>query len=73
MAGAGDGDVTEAGVGQVRVDAGIGMNEDAFCGEALGAVTGEGVAVVEVTMLASIELDLAVVVEACGHTAIGSD
>jgi hypothetical protein len=64
VAGAGDGDVGEAGVEQVRVDAGIGVNEDAFGGKALGAVTGDGVAVVEMTMLAGVELDLAVVVEA---------
>jgi hypothetical protein len=38
VAGAGDGDVAEAGVEQVRVDAGIGMDEDAFGSEALGAV-----------------------------------
>jgi len=47
------------------VDASIGVNENAFGGEALGAVTDDGVAVVEVTMLAGVELDLAVVVEAC--------
>ena len=35
VAGAGDGDVGEAGVEQVRVDAGVGMNEDTFGGEAL--------------------------------------
>ena len=52
MAGAGDGDVGEAGVEQVRVDARISVNEDAFGGKALGAVTGDGVAVVEMTMLA---------------------
>jgi hypothetical protein len=34
MAGAGDGDVGEAGVEQVRVDPGIGVNEEAFSGEA---------------------------------------
>jgi hypothetical protein len=51
VAGARDGDVGEAGVEQVRVDAGIGVNEDAFGGKALGAVTGNGVAVVEMTML----------------------
>ena len=70
MAGAGDGDVPEAGVEQIRVDAGIGVNEDALGREALGAVTGDGVAVVEMTMLAGVELDLAVVVEAgrdCDH------
>ena len=38
--GAGDGDVGEAGVEQVRVNAGVRVNEDAFCGEALGAVAG---------------------------------
>ena len=52
VAGAGDGDVAEAGVEQVRVDAGVGVNENAFGGEALGAVAGDGIAVVEMTMLA---------------------
>ena len=66
-----DGDVGEAGVEQVRVDAGIGVNEDAFGGEALGAVTGDGVAVVEMTMLVGVEFDLAVVVEADGQATIG--
>ena len=73
MAGAGDGDVAEAGVEQVRVDAGIGVDEDALGGEALGAVAGDGVAVVEVAMLAGVELDLAIVVEAGGKAAIGMD
>src|SRR5208282_2792378 len=59
-----DGNVGEAGVEQVWVDAGLAMNEDAFRGEALGAVTGDGVAVVEMTMLVGIEFDQAVVVEA---------
>lgn len=49
VAGAGEGDVGEAGVEQVGVDAGIGVNEDAFGGEALGTVTGDGIAVVEMT------------------------
>jgi hypothetical protein len=66
VAGAGDRDVAEAGVEQVGVDAGVGVNEDAFRSEALRAVTGDGVAVVEMTMLACPELDLAVVVEASG-------
>src|ERR1700675_1962459 len=35
-----DGNVGEAGVEQVWVDAGIAVNEDAFGGKALGAVTG---------------------------------
>ena len=66
MAGAGDGDITETGVEQVRVDAGVGVNEDPFGGEALGAVTGDGIAVVEMAMLVGVEFDLAVVVEADG-------
>jgi len=54
------------------MDAGVGVNEDAFGGETLGAVTGDGVAVVEVTMLARVEFDLAVVVvEACREPIIG--
>ena len=32
MAGAGDGDVGEAGVEKIRVDAGIGVDENAFGG-----------------------------------------
>src|ERR1700680_4218083 len=61
-----DGNVGEAGVEQVWVDAGVAVNEDAFGGKALGAVTGNGVAVVEMTMLVGVEFDLAVVVEADG-------
>src|SRR5271157_872991 len=68
-----DGNVGEAGVEQVWVDAGIAVNEDAFGGEALGAVTGNGVAVVEMTMLVGAEFDLAVVVEADGQATIGVD
>jgi hypothetical protein len=71
MAGTGDGDVAEAGVEQVRVDAGIGVIEDAFDGEALGSVTGDGIAVVEMTVLAGAELDLLVVVEVGGEATIG--
>jgi hypothetical protein len=59
-----DGNVCEAGVEQVWVDAGIAVNENAFGGKALGAVTGDGIAVVEMTMLAGIEFDLVIVVEA---------
>jgi hypothetical protein len=55
------------------MDAGISVNEDAIGGEALSAVAGEGVAVVEMTMLAGVEFDLAVVVEACREPTIGMD
>src|ERR1700721_2124088 len=71
MAGARDRDVAEAGVQQVRVDTGIGVNENAFGGKALGAMTGDGVAMIEMTVLASLELDLAVVVETCRKAAVG--
>ena len=73
VAGAGDGDIAEAGIEQVRVDTGIGVNEDAFGGEPLGAMTGDGIAVVEMAMLAGVEFDLAVVVEAEGQATIGVD
>jgi hypothetical protein len=52
------------------VDTGIGMNEDALGRKALGAVTGDGVAVVKMTMISGVKLDLAVVVEARGNLAI---
>jgi len=73
VAGAGNGNIAEAGVEQVRVDACIGVNEDAFGCKALGAVTGNGVAVVEMTMLVGVEFDLAVVVEADGQAIVGVD
>lgn len=41
MAGTRDGNVGKTGVEQVRVNAGVGLNEDAFCGEALRAVAGD--------------------------------
>ena len=64
MASAGDGDAGEAGVEQGWVNFSIGVDENAFGGEPLRAVTGDGIAVVEMTMLAGVEFDLAVVVEA---------
>jgi hypothetical protein len=66
VAGPGDGDVGEAGVEQVRVDSSVRVNENAFGGEALGAVTGDRIPVVEMTMLANVKFDLAVVVEVDG-------
>jgi len=47
VAGAGGRDVAKMGVEQIWMDAGIGVNEDAFRNEALGAVIGDGVVVVE--------------------------
>ena len=52
------------------MDAGIGVNEDAVGREALGTVARDGVAVVKMTMISGVKLDLAVVVEASGDLAI---
>ena len=65
-----DRNVAEAGVEQVRMDASIGVNEDAVGGDALGAVARDGVAVVKMTMFAGVELDLSIGVETSGHVAI---
>ena len=73
VTGAGDRDVAEPGVEQVWVDASVGVNEDTFGGKALGAVTRDGIAVVEMTMLVSVELYLAVVVEPGREPTIGID
>jgi len=63
VAGAGNGDVTKAGVEQVRVDACVGVYKDTLGGETLRTVAGDGVSVVEVPMLLRVEVNLAVVVE----------
>jgi hypothetical protein len=73
VAGAGDGNIAESRVEQIRVDTDIGVDENAFGREALRAMTGDGIAVVEMTMVACVELDLAVVVEAGEETAIRRD
>ena len=52
------------------MDAGIGVNEDAVGSEALGTVARDGVAVVKMTMISGIKLDLAVVIEARANLAI---
>jgi len=70
VAGAGDGDIGEARVKQVWVNAGVGVNEDAFGSEALGAVTCDSVAVVEMALVAVVQFDLAVIVEARCDAAI---
>jgi len=73
MAGAGDGDVAEAGVEQVRVDAGIGVDQDTLGGEALRTVAGDGVAVIEMAVLCGVELDLAVIVETGRNATVRRD
>ena len=73
VAGAGDGNVAEAGVEQVRVDPSVSVNENAVGGEPLRAVTGDGIAVVEMTMVDGVELELAVVVETRRKPTVGMD
>ena len=51
------------------MDAGIGMDEDAFRGEALGAMASDSVAVVEMTMISGAKFDLTVVSETRGNLA----
>jgi len=73
VAGARDRDIAEAGVEQVRVDPRVSVNENTFGSEPLRAVTGDSIAVVEMTMFDGIELDLTAVVEACTKPTIGMD
>jgi hypothetical protein len=47
------------------------VNENTFCGEPLRAMTCDGIAVVEMTMLDGVELDLTAVVEPCTKPTIG--
>jgi len=53
MTGTGDGDVCEAGVEQIGMNRGIGIDQDALCCQALGAMAGNGVAVIKVAMFNS--------------------
>ena len=55
------------------MDSGVGMNENAFGSEPLRAVTGDGIAVVEMTMVDGVELELAVVVETRRKPTVGMD
>ena len=73
MARAGDGNIAEARVEQVGMDAGIGMYQDPLYGDALGAMAGDGVAVIEMAMLGGVELNQPVAVEPCADTSIRRD
>ncbi len=46
------------------MNAGVGVNEDAFGGKALGAATRDGVDVVEMAMLVKVEFDTSIIAEA---------
>jgi hypothetical protein len=63
MAGAGNGDVSETRIQQVGVDACISIDEDALGGQPLGAVAGDGVAVVKMPVFGGVEVDLAARIE----------
>ena len=73
VAGAGNRDVSEAGIEEVRVDAGVGIYQDALCSEALRAVAGDSIPVVKVRMLFGIEFDSAVIVKTRGNESIRGD
>ena len=70
MAGARYGYVTEARIQEIRMDAGVCVNEHALSGESLRAVTRDSVAVIEMSMLLGVEFDLAVVIEPHGDATI---
>jgi hypothetical protein len=50
VAGAENGDISETGIEKVGVDAGVGIYQDAFCREALRAVTSDCTSVVKIRM-----------------------
>ena len=69
MAGAGDGDIAEARTEQIWMHAGIGVNKDPL----VGAMARDGVALIEMAVLGSVELYAMIVVELGGNPAIGRD
>ena len=73
MAGAGNRDVSEAGIEEVRVNAGVGIYQDALCSEALRAVAGDCIPVVKVTVLLGVEFYPAVIVKTRGNEPIRCD
>ncbi len=57
LRGAGDGDVGEARVNELRMCPGVHIHEHALCGNALGAMRGHRIPMIEVTHLMRIEGD----------------
>lgn len=55
------------------MDIRIRMDEHALCGKPLGAVTGDGVPVVEMAVFGSVEFDVVVIVQTCSDSAIRMD
>ena len=73
VARAGNGCIAEARAEQVRMNAGVCVNEDALCCKPLGTVAGNGVAVIEVAVVSGIELDSAVIIEPRSNSTIQCD
>ncbi len=63
VTGTGDGNIAEARVERIGMDAGIGVNQHALGSEPLRAVACDGVAVIEVALFRSAELDLPVIIQ----------
>ena len=64
------GDVPRTGVQKVWVHTRVGIDQNAFGGETLRAVTGNRITVIEMAMLSGTELNLPVIVEAARDTTI---
>lgn len=73
MAGARDGDVAEAGIKQIGMNARIGVDKNTLSGEPLRAVAGHCVSKIEVPVGLGVKLDLLPIVESCGNLSVGSN
>jgi hypothetical protein len=67
VAGAGNRDVSKAGIEEVRVNAGVGIYEDALCSEALRAVAGDCITVIKVAVLLGVKFYPAVIIKTGGN------
>lgn len=70
MTGSRDGHISEPGIEQLGMNAGIGVDENPFGSETLRAVTGHGVSVIEVPMGGGIEFHLTTTIEARGNVTV---
>jgi len=69
-AGTGYGDIGKPRVYEVGMHRGIDVDQDTVGGESLGAVAGDGIPVIKVTVLLGVEFYSAVVVKTCGNEPI---
>ena len=53
------------------MNAGIGVDQDTLCGEPLGAVAGDGIAMIKMAMFFRVEFNLTIVFEPARDAAIG--